>query len=121
MTLWIIIWLTATVLVLCYVSFQKGQLDIIADDLKLFEVYIEAAQEKNDQIERLEKRINAMQELIDYNEWMVHNAISALYEKGWKKRALDYLELHYVVGDEEQYRLQEKMDEEDEEYEEYED
>ena len=93
MARWIIIWLTATI-VLCYVSFQKGQLDIIADDLKLFEVYIEAAQEKNDQIERLEKRIDAMQEVIDYDEGIIQNAINGNMTS---KKALEYIEKHYVV------------------------
>ena len=110
MARWIIIWLTATI-VLCYVSFQKGQLDIIADDLKLFEVYIEAAQEKNDQIERLEKRIDAMQEVIDYNDWIVRTALDGDLTN---KKALEHIEMHYVVGDEDLYRAQERMDELDE-------
>lgn len=110
MARWIIIWIAATA-ILCYISFQKGQLDIIGDDLELFGVYIEAAQEKDDHIERLEKRIDAMQEVIDYNEGIIHNAINGNMTS---KKALEYIEKHYVVWDEVLYRAQERMDELDE-------
>ena len=73
------------------------------DDLKMMRDYFE-------DIEKLEKRIEVMQELIDYNEWVVHNAISTLYERWWKNKALDYLENCYVIGDEMQYEEMEKCD-----------
>ena len=73
------------------------------DDLKMMRDYFE-------NIERLEKRVEVMQELIDYNEWIVNNAINTLYERWWKNKALDYLENYYVIGDEMQYQEMENCD-----------
>lgn len=58
----------------------------------------------------LETRIDVMQELIDYNEWVVHNAIWMLYTEWGEEKALDYLEVCYVMGDEKQYEAMEEAD-----------
>ena len=67
----------------------------------------------NEKYKKLETRIDVMQELIDYNEWVVQNAIWMLYEEWGEEKALDYLEVCYVIGDERQYEEMEKIDEED--------
>ena len=98
----LILWVVATAF-LCWSAYQEGQLNIMKWDLKMMRDYIE-------NVERLEKRIEVMQELIDYNEWVVHNAIGTLYERWWKNKALDYLENCYIIGDEKQYEEMEKCD-----------
>ena len=61
-------------------------------------------------IERLEKRIEVMQELIDHNENVVQNAIWLLYERWGKNKAIDFLEDCYIIGDEIQYQEMENCD-----------
>ena len=98
----LIVWIGATI-ILCWSAYQEGQLNMMRDDLKMMRDYFE-------NIERLEKRIEVMQELIDYNEDVVQKAIWVLYERGWKNKALDYLENRYVIGDEMQYEEMENCD-----------
>ena len=69
-------------------------------DLKMMKDYIE-------NVERLEKRIEVMQELIDYNEWIIHNAINTDLTP---KKALKYIEDCYIIGDEIQYQKMEECD-----------
>lgn len=62
---------------------------------------------------KLSKRIDTMQEFIDYSEWVVNNAIQMLYEEWWQEKALDYLENCYAVWDDRQYEEMEKLDDYD--------
>ena len=61
---------------------------------------------------KLRRRIDTMQEFIDYSEWVVHNAINDLRDEK-REKALDYLENCYVVWDEDEYERMEKADEEE--------
>lgn len=61
----------------------------------------------------LETRIDVMQELIDYNEWIVNNAIRMADYEWWLDKAIDYLEKSYAVGDDAMYEAMERADEED--------
>ena len=60
----------------------------------------------------LETRIDVMQELIDYNEWIVQNALRDM-EIWDNDKAFDYMQECYALWDEAMYEAMERADEED--------
>lgn len=82
---------------------------------KLLSEIVETCVELKEEVKKLETRIDVMQELIDYNEWIVDNALKMAYYEWWEEDAIKYLEECYAVGDDAMYEAMEKADEEDEE------
>ena len=85
--------------VLCYF---KWELKEMGNSLKIIELHHEI-------IDNYERRIKIMQELIDYNENVIGDAMSM--SGNWKhKKAMEHIEEYYVIWDEIQYEEMEKCD-----------
>lgn len=69
---------------------MEWELRIMKDNLEIIRLHYEV-------VDGYEERIKTMQELIDYNEWVVNDAINVRYERWWKDKALDYLEKNYII------------------------
>lgn len=97
----ILMWLLVIAFgMLCYFKWELKGMD---DNLKIIELYHES-------IDNYERRINIMQELIDYNENVIGDAMSM--SGNWKhKKAMEHIEEYYVIWDEIQYEEMEKCDE----------
>lgn len=79
---------------------------------KLLSEIVETCVELKEEVKKLETRIDVMQELIDYNEWIVQNALEMM--EFWDNdEAFKYLEESYAIGDEWMYKAMEKADEEE--------
>lgn len=79
---------------------------------KLLSEIVDTCVELKEEIEKLKTRIDVMQELIDYNEWIVENALKMM--EFWDNdEAFKYLEECYAIGDEGLYEAMEETDEEE--------
>ena len=79
---------------------------------KMLADIVETCVELKEDKKKLETRIDIMQELIDYNEWIVQNALKMM-EVWDNDEAFKYLEECYAIGDEPMYEAMEKADEEE--------
>ena len=99
----VLVWIILMVIAFGVLCYSKWELKGMGDNLKIIELHKEI-------VDNYEKRIKAMQELIDYNENVVQNAIWLLYERWGKNKALDFLKDCYIIGDEIQYEEMENCD-----------
>lgn len=79
---------------------------------KLLSEIVETCSELREENKKLRLRIDIMQELIDYNEWIIQNALRDM-ELWDNDGAYKYIEECYAIGDEEMYEAMEKAEEED--------
>lgn len=85
--------------------------NILAGKKMLSEI-VETCVELKEEKKRLETRIDIMQELLDYNEWIIQNALRMM-ELGDNDWAFKYLEECYAISDEGLYKAMEEADKEE--------